>query len=199
MHRIVSDLRDKLTEITLLHRTLFLQLRSTEEAVKTGTLSSETALVDAAYLMREMSKLLDDTRKEMDQVKDTACRTACLSWTTKQLSDPSIGGTIRGEIAVGTPDIKMVPKFPKKGTQEYEAFCTAFGLKREGLDADVFHIHWPHAVEYVSDCIALGKPLPPGIDPATLKMMNNLSLESYQEVDAKMTLRAAKGAKETPF
>ena len=182
----IERLQNELAAIQAAHKSAFLMLRSLESSVLAGANFTEAQLVDIAFICREVSKLHDDIRKEYNQVMATANRIACLSWTTKQVSDPQVGPTIRGDFATGTPDVKMVPSFPKKGTPEYEQFAKALGISDEALRCEVFHIHWPNAVDYVSKCIADGATLPPGIDPKTLKAMQCMILE---ELDAKMTLR----------
>ena len=128
-----------------------------------GEIPLET-IADIHLILREMSTLANDLRKETDGARDFLGRIACLLYLRESLNEGS-GDPIRGELAIATPDIKQVATLPKRGTDEHAQLCHFLGINHEAVKSGVVHIHWPAVVELLTETARLGKPLPPGIDP----------------------------------
>jgi hypothetical protein len=128
--------------------------------LKSGaTIRSLPELVDLVYALKKSSELLDDVRKEVDQLKEFIERLACLAWLTQ-----ASGENVKTEYCTGTPDVKQMAKVPKPGTEEYVALMNHFGVD----PSSPVRPHWPSMVERLSAELAEGKPLPPGCDPASV-------------------------------
>src|ERR1035437_7828625 len=97
---------------------------------------------------------------------------------------------VHGQLATGTPDVKMIVKLPKKGTPAYDRICRHFGLVWPGIDAEVFHIHWPAFVEFCSTLLREGKPLPDGLTPADAYPQNEFKFD--EDTDFVCDLRKVK-------
>lgn len=141
-------------------------------------------LADVAYAMREASKLVDDTRKRLDGLGETAQKVACL--VSVQLGDVS---TIRTEHCSATPDVRQVASPPRRSTrpEEFARLMDHLGVPKhlwEGGDHAVVQPHWPGLMDYLARQAAEGKPLPPGIDPS----------RTFPEY--KLVIRAKKGVTE---
>lgn len=115
------------------------------------------AATDSIYALKEASKLVDDLRKEINKLSDELQTMVCSLWVAHGIKSP-----IRTDYCTGSPDVKQVPKTPKSGTPEYEAFC-----KHYGVPADApFSPHWTKLMETFSAAMEKGEPVPPGVDPS---------------------------------
>ena len=133
-------------------------------------------LVDCQFALRESELLADDLRKEFKKLRDIMAKITCGLWIT----DPTSTDIVEGEYCNGHPDTKAranVPTF-KKDPEKYIALMNWLGipedlqdrgmlpLAAEGeFETEVVRIHWSGFQDYFTRVMALGYPLPPGIDP----------------------------------
>ena len=119
-------------------------------------------LADAAYVMREtlgkitsMSGVVKRVRKKVDSL-------ACLIF----VSQPLMEGNIKTKHCTATPDFKMGASIPsKKHTpDEYFELMRFLEVSDEFAERELFKVHWPNFVEYISELTSMGKTLPDGID-----------------------------------
>lgn len=128
---------------------------------------SQEERVDAALVLKLLSQLGDDVRKECFSAEKLFAQTTCAVWAQQQLTDPSLPDKIIGEIASGTPDVRIAAQLPHKTREpeQYAAFARWCGLSDDGIARGIMHPHWPSVSAVVTELMQLGRPLPDGIPP----------------------------------
>lgn len=125
-------------------------------------------LVDMAFLMRKAMELAEDLRKELRGTKEFLERFICLRWLVdaKGVNDADVDMCIRGKLATGTPRVRTTASLPleTKDPKAYYAFMKRIGVFGQAIRRGLVRPHWPSVTDYLSDLMAQGKPLPPGID-----------------------------------
>lgn len=116
-------------------------------------------LADLAFALKKISELFDEMEKRTRNTYELAERLLCMMWAQVGDSDP-----IRTEHCTITPRIRMAAQIPKKGTPEYEELMKALGIGVELQKTDAVRPHWPGLVDYVTELLTSGRPLPPGVD-----------------------------------
>jgi hypothetical protein len=124
-------------------------------------------LADTIYALNQSFKFAKDMQNEIDRLKDLSVKILCVLWV--KLSD---GSPVRTEYATVTPDVMMIASIPKRSThpEEYAALMKYLGIdmKLWSHGEEVVRPHWPGLVEYLSQQISKGLPVPDGIDPTKL-------------------------------
>ena len=129
-------------------------------------------LVDAIYALKEVSKLMDECRKEADRVTAQLEHETCKLWV---LGD---GEPIRTPWCTGSPDVKQTPRVPKKDTPEYAAFCAHYGVAADSM----FVPHSDRMLEQISADLKAGKALPPGVNPADMYTVPKVKIHKKRGV-----------------
>jgi hypothetical protein len=133
------------------------RVRGEIPGMQTGDLS------DLLHVLRQASGVLDDLRKEVDQLAGIAEAAAGLQFTsTAGLNCEK--SRIEGELTYGYPESHDQIKIPEKRTPEYEDFCRKVGITKEMIDADCVRFHWPNLCALSTELSREGRHLP-GIDP----------------------------------
>jgi hypothetical protein len=139
-------------------------------------------LADGALACREVYRLADDTRKEVDKLRKLCERMACLLWVKDSDGEP-----IRTRFCTATPDVKIIASIPKRTTRpdDYARLMTHLGIPVEMWDRDIEVVrpHWPGFVDYISKLTAQGLPMPPGIDPDRTYPEYHLRTRRTRDVD----------------
>lgn len=140
-------------------------------------------LADMAYVMHKSSEMLDMMRKQCDEMEIIAEKIACLIYTQLNMEGP-----IRTDHCTATADVKMIASVPKRKTdpEGFYALMDFLKIPRDMTDGEkeVVRCHWPGLVAHLSELMAEGKPLPPGIDPSKTYPEYRLKLLSRKGVDA---------------
>lgn len=157
------------------------------KAVLAGSIPDERDCADGAYLCKLMSEKVEDLRKEFDKAKQAGARYACEQWASKTLQEV-VSGPIRGQLCTATLKVQMIPKIPKRGTEEYIAMCEDLGLNKTCMET--FHAHWPSLVQLCTERMAKGQTLPRGIDKALIMTDNGLEFQHDEDFD--LAFRKAK-------
>jgi hypothetical protein len=123
---------------------------------------TEGEMVDVGYLFKRAGEMLDDARKECNHKKEQLGRVLAAIITRRALQDGT-DAVARGELASATPDVKMRATIPRKGTSEYDALMTHFGVRREFLESGALSLHWSHLSDWLTEAAARGEKVPPGI------------------------------------
>lgn len=186
----VSQLVTSLDKLQKAYMSSIAPLQQAAAAALEGKVPDERDLVDAMYLMKCMSQLCEDLRKECDRAQRDLAKITCLSWTSKQVADPGLPDKIQGQLARGEPQIKMVAVIPKRGTDAYNRICRSLGVPQEVIDAEMYHVHWPSFVEHCSLLLSQGKKLPDGIDSKDCYPSNTFAFD--EEPDYVVSLRKTK-------
>ena len=70
---------------------------------------------------------------------------------------------VRGDFAIAIPDLKMEAALPKKGTPEYEAFLSHFGISAKTAELGVLKPDWKAIGKLVTKAAQDGVKFPPGL------------------------------------
>jgi hypothetical protein len=167
MHALVERLLNRLRLSRAFHRECYADIIAVRDAAKGGKISKET-LIDCRHLAYMISKDLDDARKEVDVLERLCSDIACALYMTEHMAEVT-SERIIGEIATGTPDLKMQANLPPKGSEAYLKLLEHFGVNKAHAAADLVHVHWPGLRDYLTALTAAGKPPPPGIKAADMK------------------------------
>jgi len=159
-----------------LHQRTYKRLVEFRKAVQTGSISNVDT-VDLAYVLRELSKLHDDIRKETNRLLDMITNVTCLRVSQEGLEDESKAtDKVRGRFATGSIDVKYGVNMPKRDTQEFMDLCVALGLPSSMVQHKAFMPHWPTLVSFVTAMMRDGTVNIPGIDPSKTYPIYKLTL-----------------------
>ena len=120
-------------------------------------------LTDIGYYMREISKLLDETRKNAKARSELAGKLIALHVTQQSLNDLSLDTTTRGEVSTASVDVCMQARLPKKGSPAYIQLCRHFGLPEKAIEAGLFKLDWNMVSAYVTHLAEEGIDPPEGL------------------------------------
>jgi len=143
------------------HNTAYEQLSETRETMVT---KSPEELGDIGWVLKKMYENVDSLRKEIDKLKGSVERLACL----KAISEDKV--KLHGKLANTKPDCKVSARLPhpEKKPEEWKALCDFFGVPSEIGELDLMRFHWPGLSAFITERSAHGKPNPPGITPDTI-------------------------------
>lgn len=158
------ELTERLTDIEKAHAETFKLLL---ECRGPPTNSTNEELVDLSFMMREAENFCEDLRKELRGARDFLGRIICMRWLHENLNTHDVDMSIRGKLAMGTPQVRTMASLPlpEKDPEAFVAFMKRIGVFGQALKRSLVKVHWPAVTDYLTDLIAKGKPLPPGIDP----------------------------------
>ena len=115
---------------------------------------------DVAFTMYELNKLINDIGVEIRKTQELAETLVCRTWISQTNDEP-----IRTEHCTATPDLKLQPAVPKKGTPELAELLDWLGVKE---NHDAVRIHWPTLCDIVTKRMTEGGSLPKCIDPSNM-------------------------------
>jgi hypothetical protein len=171
--QMIQYLKSRLNEMHLQHSTLMTDIRTMRTKVASATIDT-ACLTDMHQLLKELSELHEDTRKELDALKEDAGDSAAIAWTV----DPMAGGPIRGKLADGTVRQRPSPKLPsKKKEPEKHLALMRYLMQAPDMsmeDAELFTLSWPRLCDRLQADISSGRPLPEGISADDLQLKPKL-------------------------
>lgn len=154
---MTDRLKSLLGDLQEIHQSILEELLSIQDAVKNPKVThSYGTLVDFGFLMREISKLSDEIRKDANARKELIGRKIAFDL----LSEDEDQDKIKGDYATGTLDMKMEPRLPEKGTEDYQKLLDHFGIKDNG----VAKLSYGGLTEWLTNLAEDGKPLPEFIE-----------------------------------
>lgn len=136
-----------------------------ENCLRLKSLVTETTIedtLDVSHALTETSRLLKETKREVDDCIKLNAEMMCLAWTHRCLMLDS-AEPIRGEYATGTPQTKLMMVLPKKGTDAYAQLMNSMGVTNHDLVVP----HWPSMVDHVTELLAAALDPPPGMSGDT--------------------------------
>jgi len=149
-------------------KTLYKDFRDAQEALYSAipglraaipTMSLEE-LADLAYAMREINTLVKDAATMSNGTRETAEQVGCVIAIKDSVTK------IRTEHVTATPQLRMIAAVPKKGTPEFGALMEFLGVDEQLSSGTkpIVDINWHGYVEYLTNAMQEGKPIPPGVD-----------------------------------
>lgn len=160
--KMAQGLRDVLVAF---HKEVYDFIAVTHDGVTKMELSMED-LVDMGYLCRDMERYLDEMRKEVKSRKELIGKLLAFHVAQQSLNDTEkLQVTVKGELATGTPDVKLQPKIPEPKTEEFSQLMEYFGLSRDRLAGieDCLRLSFNGMRDLVSRLAEEGYPMPPGV------------------------------------
>jgi len=136
-------------------------------------------LADTVYALKETIKFIEDIRTQLRGLEELGIKIACALWLRDEKAEP-----IRTEYVTASPDVKTMVSIPKPGQPGYLEFMAQFGITEAMANADVVRPHWPGMIEYVSQQLQAGKPLPVGTDLSKTYSIFKLTCRGKKGVDA---------------
>lgn len=124
------------------------------------------ALSDLRYCCRLIMEQSDELRKESNVLGELLAKLSCAEWMVANVNNPD-KPLIRGEISVGSPDIKMSARVPhpSRDPEDFKQLALHLGFPDDMAVSGLFELRWPQMCDYVDKLQKDGRPLPPGIDP----------------------------------
>ena len=182
MHDAVLIALRRYQSLERMYPAIYSDLSRLETLAKSSDLTQGDR-ADAAYAMREISRVVADIRKEADRIKRLLDQVMCVVWTTNCETDDSTPRSIHGEVAIATPNVKMGVTLPTKNTdpENYRTLMQHFGFSDELIEADAVRTHWPGMVQYMTNLMEEGKPLPPGVRPDQTYPIYNTTIRKRPE------------------
>lgn len=181
MHEIVTEAAALLSRVQRFHRTVLAHTIVLKELVETPALTQGDR-ADLAFLMREISNMMDHLRKETADRRRMLDRIMCIVWTKQCEEDDSVTRSIHGELATATPKIKMAANVPspKNDPKGYQLLCEHFGLDSVAIEEGLMRVHWPSLTEHISQLAEDGLPLPPGVNIESMKPVYSTTLKGKE-------------------
>ena len=165
MHEQIKAAKGLRDEIVAYHKEVYDFIAVTHESVTKMKISMED-LTDMGYLCREMEKYFDELRKEVRSRKELIGKLLAFHVARQSLNEAAgIEVTIKGELATGTPDVKLMPKVPESGTDEFRECMEYLGVSSSQLDesGDCLRLSFKGMQALVTKLAEEGKPMPPGV------------------------------------
>jgi len=158
--------RDHFTEM---YKSLNLTRRQCRELQNTqSTVLSLREMADTLYVLREATKLYEDSLKELNKAKGEIERLFCTLFVDESLAGNFADDKVRTEHCSVEPDIKVAAKLPtyKQDPESYLAMMADLGFDTDTLVRDGVELarpYWPGIQERINTLATEGKPLPKGL------------------------------------
>lgn len=130
--------------------------------VKSRSTYSLEDLVDLGFLCREISRLVDDLRKECNARQELIGKVIALEVTQESVAGTRTDPTVRGTLATGTPDVKPIASVPRPGTPAYASMCAHFGLDGEAVENQMFEFRFKRIGDWLLRLAEEGRDPPKG-------------------------------------
>jgi hypothetical protein len=195
MNLSISRLRDAIKaygQMKKAHLDEYAMLTTLRDELKAGKYQL-TDMVNFIYVIREISRLADDIRKEADGISRIFENLACATYVASHQNDPERSDPIRASLATGTPNLKIGINVPNERLEpeRYFKLMKFFGISEEQLESRVVKAYWPGLCEQISKLAEEGKPLPPGISVENTYPTYSVTIKMIQNLDE--VLRKMKG------
>jgi hypothetical protein len=118
------------------HRYNYEQLQEMKKGLQECADLKEIA--DYGYALKRMSELVDDTRKELNKLCETAQHLQCAIQVEMQDISP-----VKTEYCTASSKVDFYAPLPKLSTDPdaYYDLCEEFGITREAADCEAFRLH----------------------------------------------------------
>lgn len=176
MHSRVKEVKDMYIRVENMHRIVYGLLVQVRDDLKGPIPQGDR--VDLSYLLNQIAKMLKDIEKESRLLREQNDNIVCF----KAMTEGSVE-KIKGEVATGTPDVKMTAKLPRKDSEEFLALMEDLGISHEVVGLDAVRPHYPGLVELISQRVAAGGNPPKGVDVNTMHPKYSLILRKQSGVD----------------
>jgi len=188
------SLLEKYTRLRELYLDSYAQLAELRDCMREGTGKYDMKdMVSFIYIMREVSTLANDLRKECDGIQKMFENSVCAIWVIQGNNKP-----IRSALATGSPDLKLGVSIPnqKREPEAFKELMEYFKIPENVIEDNILKPYWPGLCEHISQLAEEGKPLPPGIDPNKTYPTYSVRIKRRKDLDELGRDLTAAGRKE---
>jgi len=166
-----------------LHHDFYGLICKYRQRVGSGAVSLED-LTDLSYIMKRSAEWADSLRKECEKFKHLVDSVTCSMWLHENINNPK-PKSIRGKLAIGTPDVKTRVVLPnrKNDPERWRILMKALGASDWLIESGVVDIKWPALQELHAQRCEQGLPTLPGIDSEKTWDEPALDLRKTRSVD----------------
>jgi hypothetical protein len=182
MNALLQEQLNSFASMKHLHAEVYGRLAKARKQV--NTLSMEE-LADLSYMLRELSKLADDIKKESFNLKGLAEKIACVLWVNMHMNEPEGADPIRTELCTATPHVQQRASLPnqKANPKEYALLMDWLGVPKTIVEQDLVRCHWPSFQERIHQLLEQGKPLPAGVNVERVYDEYSLIVRKKKDLD----------------
>lgn len=163
MNKAIEALQKKLNDVIDLRDDIYNTIAALSNDIKSNKFTPPE-LCDFGFLCRELSKIADDLRKDVDAFGKMSGKFMTLA----ALQDPDIVNQvgdedliIRGTLATAKPKIVIGASRPQFGTAEHTELLRYFGVSGDAVE--VVKVDWKQLQRRLTQLTEDGRALPPGI------------------------------------
>jgi hypothetical protein len=139
-------------------RTIELMLRILSAAQANDLELSE--MVDLGFLCRELATAADEIEKDATARQRLLGKVVCFRvLQDSDLANPVLD--VKGTLASGTVNYKMMVIPPSKGTPEYLDLLKYLGVSDDALATGAVKLDWKGLQEHLNGLLESGNPVPP--------------------------------------
>lgn len=161
------------------HHEMYAALLKAQRVIKDPK-TTQADRVDAVFLVRQVERLADDTRKEFRKTRELGERITCLVWTAQSEADAAQARSVKGRYVTATPNMRMAANLPshKHDPEGYAAFMQSIGVDvaSAAVQCGAIQLHYPGVERLITECTANAKPLPAGLPADKLIPVYSLTL-----------------------
>ncbi len=139
------------------------EMQTLTAAMRDGKKTPEET-TDIGFLFRECESILDDWRKDCQASKLLAelLIAKVILFSPKSVNE-GVEDTVHGTLATATPRLTTESGLPKRGTPEYTALLSHYGIPIELINKGLIALHYVEFAKEVTRLQEDGKPPPPGV------------------------------------
>lgn len=146
-------------------------------------------LIDCCFVVKEISRLADDLRKELNGVIKSIAKTMCTQFLSQMenINNPEDPTPLRGQLATGSPKVRRMASIPnmRSDPENYMKLMKALGFTEDAVKMNIARIHFPTLTKLVIERDENGVALPPGLENATLYPEYSVMLRGRKGIDLK--------------
>lgn len=177
-----NDIKELYNKASQAHDEVMTKFLELEENLPAPDLEE---LVDWCYAFREMHLKFEALQQKSAKIKRQLEQTTCALYINLPESNVHRSrGKIQTDHCTGSPSVRQAAHVPKlkNDPEGYFALCKHMGVSQELAEKEMFRVHWPSFVDYISDLTSSGKPVPPGIDVNKMYPVFGVRIHKRKEV-----------------
>jgi len=155
----VEQMQEKLAQFNTVYSDIRGLVLGIAEEAKSNRLS-QLELCDIGFLSREIVKICEEMRKDINAMKELVDKVLCTKIMLDAVNSTSKDDTVRTELCSGKPHIKKIVRVPAKDSPEYTQMLQFFGVKPEDIDKGVLRVSYSALCAFVTEQAELGKQTP---------------------------------------
>lgn len=172
-----NEIRSMYIDAKQVHHILFKDLQGLEDKFKASKLAER---VDIVYGLQKTSEMLNEIRKQIDKVSKSLGTRVCMEMEVAGLRKLK---TEHCTASVKVENFANLPHKREKDPEKFDTLMASLGVPSEVSQIEGVRFHWPGFKEYLTNQVAQGNPIPPGISPDDLYTEYTLATRKVMEPD----------------